>query len=152
MKECAGNERIKRHYDNGILSWSGNDDEYHEGVWGGYDCHGVISVTSNVVPRIMRSMTDNRNDELAEEVAPFMNWLFEEPNPIGVSTMMAMCGMCKPIFRAPYLPRKTADNKRVVEMLNVLNAEDIVGGRPTALDDGDFTVYDDWTEGIYGWD
>lgn len=117
VKECAGNERIKRHSEKGILSWSGNDDEYHEGVWGGSNCHGVISVTSNVVPCVMRSMTDSRNDELSEKVSPFMSWLFEEPNPIGVSTMMAMSGMCSPIFRAPYLPRTKKDMERAVELL-----------------------------------
>ena len=62
VKECAGNERIKRHYENGILSWTGNDDSYHEGVWGGSNCHGVISVTSNVLPGVMRSLTDSQND------------------------------------------------------------------------------------------
>ena len=130
VKECAGNDRIKRHADKGILSWSGNDDEYHEGVWGGSNCHGVISVTSNVLPGVMRQMTDARNDELSEKVTPFMNWLFEEPNPIGVSTMMAMCGMCKPVFRGPYVPRRQKDMARAVELLKSIDNSEIVGGRP----------------------
>ena len=47
MKECKGHERIEEYSKKGILSWSGNDDEFHEG-------HGVISVTSNVIPGVMR--------------------------------------------------------------------------------------------------
>ena len=109
VKECAGNERIKRHHEQGILSWTGNDDQYHEGVHGGFNCHGVISVTSNVAPAIMRSLTDNHNEELSDQVSPFMSWLFEQPNPIGVNTMMAMTGMCSPVFRAPYLPLDLKD-------------------------------------------
>jgi len=53
MKECKGHERIEEYSKKGILSWSGNDDEFHDSRWlhGG---HGVISVTSNVIPGVMR--------------------------------------------------------------------------------------------------
>ena len=64
MKECAGDERIKHYQDQGILCWSGNDDEYHNSKWGDAGCHGVISVTSNVLPGVMRQLTDAKNPEL----------------------------------------------------------------------------------------
>lgn len=106
MKECTGHERIKQYQDQGILCWSGNDDEYHESKWGGYNCHGVISVTSNVLPGVMRQLTDGENPELAKKVEPFMNWLFTEPNPIALNTVMAMTGQSMPVFRSPYFPYK----------------------------------------------
>ena len=57
MKECSGHERIKLYSEQGILCWSGNDDEAHESVFkhGG---HGVISVTSNVLPAAMRHLME----------------------------------------------------------------------------------------------
>lgn len=36
-----------------------------------------------------------------------MSWMFEEPNPIGVNTAMAMCGLARPVFRLPYVPLST---------------------------------------------
>ncbi len=33
-----------------------------------------------------------------------MNWLFLEPNPIGLNTVFSMTGMSKPVFRGPYTP------------------------------------------------
>jgi 4-hydroxy-tetrahydrodipicolinate synthase len=33
-----------------------------------------------------------------------MNWLFLEPNPIALNTILAMTGMASPVFRAPYYP------------------------------------------------
>lgn len=33
-----------------------------------------------------------------------MNWLFLEPNPIALNTILAMTGMSNPVFRAPYYP------------------------------------------------
>ena len=57
MKECKGHERISEYAKKGIISWSGNDDECHDSRWmhGG---HGVISVTSNVLPGVMRKLMD----------------------------------------------------------------------------------------------
>jgi len=75
MKECTGHERIQEYADKGILSWSGNDDECHESRWN-YGGHGVISVTSNVLPGVMRRLMDVEDPELAAKVLPFMNWLF----------------------------------------------------------------------------
>lgn len=68
MKECTGDERIKQYSDKGILCWSGNDDEYHDSKWGDAKCHGVISVTSNVIPGVMRQLTDSHNPELNKKV------------------------------------------------------------------------------------
>lgn len=104
MKECTGNDRIRGYTQRGITCWSGNDDECHDAR---YDAGavGVISVTSNVVPGLMRSlMFDGPNPELRERLLPLMKWLFEQPNPIGLNTALSMLGACKPVFRLPYSP------------------------------------------------
>lgn len=104
MKECAGDDRIQHYQQQGILCWSGNDDEYHDSKWGDAQCHGVISVTSNVFPAVMRKLTDEKNPELNQKIQPFMNWLFKEPNPIGLNTFLSMTGKAQPVFRGPYFP------------------------------------------------
>ncbi|XP_074305168.1 4-hydroxy-tetrahydrodipicolinate synthase 2, chloroplastic-like [Silene latifolia] len=64
VKECVGNERIKEYTDNDIVVWSGNDDECHDSRWS-YGATGVISVTSNLVPKLMRRlMFEDKNPSL----------------------------------------------------------------------------------------
>lgn len=104
MKECVGNDRIRGYTQRGITCWSGNDDECHDAR---YDAGavGVISVTSNVVPGLMRSlMFDGPNPQLRDKLQPLMKWLFVQPNPIGLNTALSMLGACKPVFRLPYSP------------------------------------------------
>jgi 4-hydroxy-tetrahydrodipicolinate synthase len=83
VKECEGNARIKQYTDNGVTCWTGNDDECHDAR---YDAGavGVISVTSNLVPELMREMLfDGPNPELRDRLLPLMNWLFAETQPHG---------------------------------------------------------------------
>jgi len=117
MKECGGHERIKQYADQGILCWSGNDDECHDSKWN-YGGHGVISVTSNVLPSVMRRLMDTKDDELNAKVMPFMNWLFMEPNPIGLNTVSAMTGAAQPVFRAPYMPYDLDKREAAIELLS----------------------------------
>ena len=55
MKEREGNERIRNYTKNGVTCWSGNDDEAHDAKWDA-GAAGVISVTSNVAPKLMREL------------------------------------------------------------------------------------------------
>ena len=83
--------------------WSGNDDDMHfcRHVLG---AQGSISVASNVVPGLYRELLfGERNDELNAELAPLVKWLFEQPNPIGVNTLLMQLGACGPNFRLPYV-------------------------------------------------
>ncbi len=146
MKECTGHERIKEYADKGILSWSGNDDECHESRWK-YGGHGVISVTSNVLPSVMRRLMDVEDPELAAKVLPFMNWLFAQPNPIALNTIFAMTGMSNPVFRAPYYPYDKDLRQQGVDLLKSFQDHEICGGRPQVMDDGDFKVLADWSRG-----
>ena len=147
MKECAGQERIKEYADKGILCWSGNDDECHDSRFkmGG---HGVISVTSNVLPAAMRRLMDERDPELNEKIKPFMNWLFLQPNPIGLNTVLAMTGASAPVFRAPYWPYDEKERNQVIELLKDFSDEEIMGGRPKPLRDDEFTVLADFARGV----
>jgi 4-hydroxy-tetrahydrodipicolinate synthase len=55
----------------------------------------------------MRKLMDTQDKELNAKTQPFMNWLFLEPNPIALNTILAMTGMAHPVFRAPYYPYDT---------------------------------------------
>uniref|UniRef100_A0A7N0V4B7 4-hydroxy-tetrahydrodipicolinate synthase n=1 Tax=Kalanchoe fedtschenkoi TaxID=63787 RepID=A0A7N0V4B7_KALFE len=104
IKECVGNDRIKQYTDNGIVAWSGNDDQCHDARWG-YGATGVISVTSNLVPGLVRKlMFGGVNPSLNATLMPLVEWLFEEPNPIGLNTALAQLGVVRPVFRLPYVP------------------------------------------------
>lgn len=123
VKECMGNERIKLLSDQGVACWSGNDDQAFVGRHD-FGAVGVISVTSNVVPGLFRElMHGKRNDELNSKLAPLYSWLFTEPNPIGVNTMMMMLGNCEPVFRLPYTVRAKADREEAVKLINAIGAE-----------------------------
>ena len=99
VKECEGNERIKGYTEKGVTCWTGNDDEAHDARFDA-GAVGVISVTSNIVPGLMSEMIcgDKPNPELRDRLLPLMNWLFAEPNPIGLNTMLAMLDCAEPVF------------------------------------------------------
>ncbi|WP_338366209.1 4-hydroxy-tetrahydrodipicolinate synthase, partial [uncultured Pseudoalteromonas sp.] len=103
VKECGGNERIAHYEQQGIACWSGNDDEAHDARHV-HKAHGVISVTSNLIPGLFRQLMDTKNDALNTSLQPLMNWLFCEPNPIAINTAMMMTGAVNPVFRLPYVP------------------------------------------------
>eukprot|EP00435_Cladocopium_sp_Y103_P033992 s3431_g8.t1 len=101
VKECMGHERIKELSDQGVCCWSGNDDQMHQSRHK-YGAVGVISVTSNVVPGLVKRLMTQEDEALDAKLQPLYKWLFTDPNPIGVNTMLMMLGVAKPIFRLPY--------------------------------------------------
>lgn len=131
IKECAGNDRIRGYTAQGITCWSGNDDEAHAARW---DCGaaGVISVTSNVAPGLMKALVGGgaRDDGLQARLLPLMGWLFRDPNPIGVNTALAMLGACGPVFRLPYAPYGEALRAEGAEILTKLGLEHCVRPPP----------------------
>jgi len=116
VKECMGPDRIRVLTEMGIASWSGNDDSCHHER---HDCGamGVISVTANVVPGLFSKMMKERDDETNEKLGPLYKWLFAEPNPIGVNTLMMMLGAAKPVFRLPYVNRDLAARQEGAELI-----------------------------------
>ncbi|KAH0924939.1 hypothetical protein HID58_017195, partial [Brassica napus] len=141
VKECVGNERVQEYTENGVSVWSGNDDECHDSRWD-YGATGVISVTSNLVPGLMRKlMFEGKDSELNEKLRPLMGWLFREPNPIGLNTALAQLGVARPVFRLPYVPLPLAKRVEFVRMVEEIGREHFVGERDVqALDDDDFIL------------
>ena len=137
VKECGGNERIAHYEKQGIACWSGNDDESHDGRHQ-YGSHGVISVTSNVVPGLMRQLMNNKNVELNASLKGLMQWLFCEPNPIAINTTLMMTGAVAPNFRLPYKALTKEQRQQGFELLNALNLNDRVGESLSLLEDDDF--------------
>ncbi|MDN3394403.1 MULTISPECIES: 4-hydroxy-tetrahydrodipicolinate synthase [unclassified Pseudoalteromonas] len=133
VKECGGNERIAHYERQGIACWSGNDDEAHDARHT-HKAHGVISVTSNLLPGLFRQLMDSKNDALNNSLQPLMNWLFCEPNPIAINTAMIMTGAVNPVFRMPYVPLSDEQQQQGETLINQLNEQDFVGSRAQCVD------------------
>ncbi|GAA0816614.1 4-hydroxy-tetrahydrodipicolinate synthase [Colwellia asteriadis] len=141
VKECAGNERIAYYEKQGIACWSGNDDESYVGRHT-HGSHGVISVTSNIVPGLMRQLMDKDNlaetAKLNQQLQGLMQWLFCEPNPIAINTTLMMTGAVPKNFRLPYQALTLAQRQQGFELLKVLETKALVGDSLSLLDDSDF--------------
>lgn len=137
IKECTGLDRIERHASKGLHVWSGNDDDCHDARHQ-RGAQGVVSVTSNAAPSIVSALMETRDDALRDEVLPLMEWIFAQPNPIGINTLSAMMRVAKPIFRLPYLPFSKDDRvegKRIVENLGLHRT---IADSVDVLEDSDF--------------
>lgn len=141
VKECVGNDRIEQYTGNGIVVWSGNDDQCHNARWD-HGATGVISVTSNLVPGLMRElMFAGKNTSLNSKVLPLIEWLFDEPNPIGLNTALAQLGVVRPVFRLPYVPLPLAKRVEFVNLVKEIGRENFVGEKDVQiLDDNDFIL------------
>lgn len=139
VKECAGNERIAAYESKGIACWSGNDDECHDGRHL-FNSHGVISVTSNLSPALMRQLMDKQDDVLNKQLIPLMNWLFCEPNPIAINTALAMTSATNPVFRLPYLPLTLEQRDAGLALMSDINSSDLVGTTLNVMSDDDFII------------
>ncbi len=137
VKECAGNERIAYYEKQGIACWSGNDDESYIARHQ-HGSHGVISVTSNIVPGLMRKLMDSENAELNESLQGLMTWLFCEPNPVAINTALMMTSAVKPNFRLPYLALTKEQRQQGYDLLVDLDVNDRVGDELSLLGDDDF--------------
>lgn len=133
VKECGGNDRIAHYEQQGIACWSGNDDEAHDARHI-HKAHGVISVTSNLIPGLFRQLMDSKNDALNNSLQPLMNWLFCEPNPIAINTAMMMTSAVNPVFRMPYVPLSDEQQQQGETLINQLNEQDFVGSRAQCVD------------------
>ena len=145
VKECVGNDRVKQYTDNNIVVWSGNDDQCHDSRWS-YGATGVISVASNLVPGLMRElMFGGKNPSLNAKLMPLIDWLFHEPNPIGLNTALAQLGVVRPVFRLPYVPLPLAKRVEFVNIVKEIGREKFVGEKDVqVLDDDDFILIGRW--------
>lgn len=86
--------------------------------------HGVISVTSNIMPAMMAGQCNAfvRGDlsearRLHFALAPVNRVMFCETNPIPVKTALALMGRMTPEFRLPLVPLQAANLERVRQAL-----------------------------------
>eukprot|EP00933_Yihiella_yeosuensis_P067615 TRINITY_DN72545_c0_g1_i1.p1 TRINITY_DN72545_c0_g1~~TRINITY_DN72545_c0_g1_i1.p1 ORF type:complete len:315 (+),score=86.12 TRINITY_DN72545_c0_g1_i1:67-1011(+) len=139
VKECMGHERIKELADKGVLCWSGNDDQMHDSRHK-YGAQGVISVTSNIVPGLVKKLMTQEDPELDAALQPLYKWLFTDPNPIGVNTLLMQLGAAQPVFRLPYTFVPKDRRETIVEILNKVGLANcpLFGGTVKVLEDSDF--------------
>jgi 4-hydroxy-tetrahydrodipicolinate synthase len=139
VKECGGNERIAYYEQHGIACWSGNDDESHDARHT-HNAHGVISVTSNLIPGLFRELMDTPNTALNSSLQPLMNWLFCEPNPIAINTALIMTKAVKPVFRLPYVPLNAEQQQQGATLINSLAEKHLVGGHACCFSEQEITL------------
>ncbi len=139
VKECCGPARMEELKRRGIRSWSGNDDDCLAAAADGHAL-GVISVLSNVAPRMLRRLLDSKVREAPPEHRELTAWLFCQPNPIPVNTALAMMGLVQPAFRLPYVPLSREERERGLAILSRVGLEDLGVSSLEALADGDFAV------------
>ncbi|KAL1565752.1 4-hydroxy-tetrahydrodipicolinate synthase, chloroplastic [Salvia divinorum] len=141
VKECVGHDRVEHYMSNRVVVWSGNDDECHDSRWD-HGATGVISVASNLVPGLMRDlMFGGKNSPLNAKLMPLIEWLFVEPNPIGLNTALAQLGVVRPVFRLPYVPLPSAKRVEFVNIVNEIGRDNFVGKNDVkVLADDDFIL------------
>lgn len=141
VKECVGNDRVKEYTKDGIAIWSGNDDQCHDARWL-CGAAGVISVVSNLVPGLMQKLLfRGPNPALNAELLPLIEWLFCEPNPIGLNTALSQLGVVRPVFRLPYVPLPLSKRIEFVNLVNKIGREHFVGDKDVqVLEDDDFVL------------
>lgn len=136
IKECMGAERIETYETKGISCWSGNDDQCHDSKHY-HNAHGVVSVTSNLIPKTMRRLLESEEGALNRKLQELFSWMFCAPNPIPLNTIMAMAGLIKPVFRLPYVPLKKEIREKGKELLEGLGLDEELG-KIQVLEDSDF--------------
>jgi 4-hydroxy-tetrahydrodipicolinate synthase len=141
VKECTGNERIAHYEKQGIACWSGNDDESYVGRHE-YGSHGVISVSSNIIPGLMRQLMDKDNIAqttiLNQQLQSLMSWFFCEPNPIAINTALMMTNAVARNFRLPYQALTLEQRQQGFNLLKALEPSDLVGSDLMLLSDDQF--------------
>ncbi len=138
IKECMGPERIEYYAKRGIACWSGNDDQSHDSKHY-HQARGVISVTSNILPSVMRKLMNNQDDALNNRIQDLISWLFCAPNPIPLNTLMSMMGLIKPVFRLPYVPLNKNLRRQGKQILEALDLDDL-DTNVSELADDDFIL------------
>lgn len=141
VKECTGLDRIERHASRGISIWSGNDDDCHDARHE-RGAQGVVSVTSNAAPALVKEMmaSNGPSTDVRDNIMPLMEWIFAQPNPIGINTLLAMMHVSQPIFRLPYLPFTKEDRERGKAIVEELGLQNTISSSIDVLDDQDFTT------------
>jgi 4-hydroxy-tetrahydrodipicolinate synthase len=119
VKECAGTDRVSIHVVRGLRCWSGNDDQAYISRHK-LGCTGIISVAGNLVPKLMSELMIHDVPALDANLQPLFQWLSCEPNPIPISTALALSGLTEPVFKLPYVPMSQEQQRQGIEVLESL--------------------------------
>ncbi|PNX79306.1 4-hydroxy-tetrahydrodipicolinate synthase chloroplastic-like, partial [Trifolium pratense] len=141
IKECVGNERVKKYSSEGIIVWTANDEESHDARWE-YGAIGDMSIASNLIPSLMlKLMIDGKNPLLNSKLMPLFDWLCLEPAPIALNTALAQLGVIKPVFRLPHVPLSMERRVEFLKLVKQIGREHFVGENDVeVLDDHDFII------------
>lgn len=107
-----------------------------------YGAIGNMSVACNLIPGLMNElMIGGNNVSLNLKLMGLFDWLFLEPNRIGLNTALAQLGVIKPVFRLPYVPLGLERRVEFVELVKEIGREHFVGDKDVqVLDDHDFVI------------
>jgi 4-hydroxy-tetrahydrodipicolinate synthase len=90
---------------------------------------GLISVVSNVAPRLMSDLVRAGREghfdharELHNRLLPWMRAAFTESNPIPVKAALAMMGKCENVLRSPLVPLANSHTETVRTALRSIGA------------------------------
>lgn len=129
VKEASGDVAqivdIKRQAPEGFTVLSGNDDQTLPLMASGID--GVISVASNVAPKMMKELVDavfagdlQKAICLNDKLMPLYNALFVESNPIPAKAALKLLGFCEDEMRLPLTPAVGSTEKLLKEVMSGL--------------------------------
>lgn len=126
LKEASGKpqrvEMLKGNVSEGFRIYTGNDPEIAEFMERG--AHGVISVLSNVMPRLTHTLVsgslEGKKEEariLQKKAERLIEALFMETNPVPVKEALAFMGFGNPEFRLPLVGLETHHREELYEVL-----------------------------------
>ena len=126
LKEASGKpqrvEMLKGNVPEGFRIYTGNDPEIAEFMERG--AHGVISVLSNVMPRLTHTLVsgslEGKKEEartLQKKAERLIEALFMETNPVPVKEALAFMEFGNPEFRLPLVGLETHHREELYEVL-----------------------------------
>jgi len=124
VKEAAGSvDRVSRILDVCEITVLSGDDVLTLPMMA-VGARGVISVASNVIPKVMRDLVASALEGNWESARTLhkcyyrvMNGFFLDTNPVPVKTALAMLGLCEEVFRLPLCPLEPALRTQLQEIL-----------------------------------
>lgn len=106
--------------------WTGNDPNTFDFIKAGG--HGTISVTANVAPKLIKQLCQATlskdyiaGQEYSSKLAPLIDLLFVETNPIPVKWALHILDKIGPNIRLPLTPLSKVHHKALQEALNTLS-------------------------------
>lgn len=127
IKEASGNlDQVDQILDRCDLAVLSGDDSLTLPMLA-IGARGVISVTANVVPHLVRDMVHRALEgnleearQIHRELYPLSKVLFLETNPIPVKTALAMMNKIRPEFRLPLCAMSKANQAKLRQALKAL--------------------------------